>query len=93
MKGCYRDLGYLCNKWSLYILVGGISIKEHFEVNVVPLNIQLTHRFYKAVMSYFFPDKETIREETSGSLSNIGKYIYNNICRLPVYYQSMPISF
>jgi len=37
--------------------VGGISVKEHFEVNVVPLVIRLTARFYGTVMAFFFPDK------------------------------------
>ncbi|XP_071094347.1 protein hobbit-like isoform X1 [Haliotis cracherodii] len=37
--------------------VGGIAVKEHFEVNVVPIQIQLTYQFYQAVMGFFFPDK------------------------------------
>ncbi|ESO97897.1 hypothetical protein LOTGIDRAFT_228425 [Lottia gigantea] len=37
--------------------VGGIAVKEHFEVNVVPMQLQLTYHFYKAVMAFFFPDK------------------------------------
>ena len=32
-------------------------MKEHFEVNVMPLNLQLTHRFYKTALAYFFPTK------------------------------------
>ena len=38
--------------------VGGISIKQHLEVNVVPLVFQLTARFYSAMMTFFFPDKD-----------------------------------
>ncbi|XP_005096164.1 protein KIAA0100 isoform X2 [Aplysia californica] len=37
--------------------VGGIPVKEHFEVNVAPIQIQMTYQFYKAVMEFFFPDK------------------------------------
>nr|KAG5698428.1 hypothetical protein BaRGS_006623 [Batillaria attramentaria] len=37
--------------------VGGIPVKEHFEVNVAPIQIQMTYQLYKAVMQYFFPDK------------------------------------
>ncbi|XP_048751983.2 protein hobbit-like isoform X2 [Ostrea edulis] len=43
--------------------VGGIAVKEHFEVNVVPLQIQMTYQFYKTVMEFFFPDKNI---ETDG---------------------------
>ena len=32
-------------------------MKEHFEVNVAPLTIQLTARFYRTVMAYFFREK------------------------------------
>ena len=62
-----------------YILVGGISIKEHFEVNVVPLNIQLTHRFYKAVMSYFFPEKDVTPTDDFVH-GNMGKFGHCRYC-------------
>ena len=34
--------------------VGGIYVKEHLEVNLVPLAIRLTKRFYKTIFAYFF---------------------------------------
>uniref|UniRef100_H2Z401 FMP27/BLTP2/Hobbit GFWDK motif-containing RBG unit domain-containing protein n=1 Tax=Ciona savignyi TaxID=51511 RepID=H2Z401_CIOSA len=37
--------------------VGGISVKDHVEVNAVPLTIQLTYQFFKRMMSFFFPDR------------------------------------
>ncbi|XP_035224476.1 protein KIAA0100-like isoform X2 [Stegodyphus dumicola] len=39
--------------------VGGISIKEHLEVNVVPITIGLTEAFYKAMLKFFFPGRDT----------------------------------
>ncbi|KAK8395934.1 hypothetical protein O3P69_005808 [Scylla paramamosain] len=44
---------------------GGISIIEHFEINVVPLNIALTYQFFKTMMKFCFPDNAT-EEEFSG---------------------------
>ncbi|EDV29316.1 uncharacterized protein TRIADDRAFT_51504 [Trichoplax adhaerens] len=37
--------------------VGGISVKEHFEVNVVPLAVRLTNHLYKNFMKFFFPHR------------------------------------
>ncbi|XP_072557305.1 bridge-like lipid transfer protein family member 2 isoform X2 [Paramormyrops kingsleyae] len=42
--------------------VGGISVKEHFEVNVVPLTIQLMYHFFKRMMGFFFPGREEEEE-------------------------------
>ena len=37
--------------------VGGISVKEHFEVNVVPLTLGITQQFYKKMIAFCFPEK------------------------------------
>lgn len=50
--------------------VGGISVKRHFEVNVAPLTIQLTTRFYTTVMSFFFPGKPVDSDEEFDSDSS-----------------------
>nr|XP_005888250.1 PREDICTED: protein KIAA0100 homolog [Bos mutus] len=57
--------------------VGGISVKEHFEVNVVPLTIQLTHQFFHRIMGFFFPgrsveDDEVGDEEDKSKLVTTG---------------------
>ena len=53
----------------LSLSVGGISVKEHFEVNVVPIRLQLTHRFYTTAMSFFFPYKLADSDDTQGTQS------------------------
>lgn len=37
--------------------VGGIPVNKHFEINVSPLAVRITHRFYNSMMKFFFPDK------------------------------------
>ncbi|GAB0095576.1 KIAA0100 [Sergentomyia squamirostris] len=39
--------------------VGGISVKEHFEINVVPINIAITKKFYRTMMKFCFPDRDS----------------------------------
>ena len=46
-------------------------MKEHFEVNVAPLTIQLTARFYRTVMAYFFREKHDDTDYEDAGLSTI----------------------
>ncbi|KAB7505641.1 hypothetical protein Anas_05703, partial [Armadillidium nasatum] len=38
---------------------GGIAILEHFEINVVPLKIELTYQFFKTMLKFCFPYNNT----------------------------------
>lgn len=55
--------------------VGGISVKEHFEVNVVPLTIAITKKFYTTMLKFCFPDRDTTAyvEEIDGKPSKKSK--------------------
>ena len=38
--------------------VAGIPVTEHLEVNVVPLGISITARFFQTLQDFFFPKSE-----------------------------------
>jgi vacuolar-type H+-ATPase subunit D/Vma8 len=37
--------------------VAGIDVREHFEVNLAPLSIQVTNKLYKFLFDFFFPGR------------------------------------
>ncbi|KAF7489462.1 Uncharacterized protein SSS_04779 [Sarcoptes scabiei] len=47
--------------------VGGIAVKEHLEVNVIPLTVGLTYAFFKKMLKFFFPDRNSDTASVSGS--------------------------
>ncbi|PNF40865.1 hypothetical protein B7P43_G15929 [Cryptotermes secundus] len=47
--------------------VGGISVKEHFEINVVPLTIGLTKKFYNTMLKFCFPERDPDTIDGDGS--------------------------
>ncbi|CAG4913256.1 unnamed protein product [Colias eurytheme] len=38
--------------------VGGISVKEHFEVNIVPIRIGMTKKFFNTMLKFCFPERD-----------------------------------
>lgn len=44
--------------------VGGISVKEHFEINVAPITIAITKKFYSTMLKFCFPDRDASETET-----------------------------
>ncbi|XP_067866880.1 LOW QUALITY PROTEIN: bridge-like lipid transfer protein family member 2 [Heterodontus francisci] len=59
--------------------VGGISVKEHFEVNVVPLTIQLTYQFFRRMMGFFFPGRNVEEDETGTDEEDKSKLVTTGI--------------
>uniref|UniRef100_A0A6A7FYG4 Protein KIAA0100-like n=3 Tax=Hirondellea gigas TaxID=1518452 RepID=A0A6A7FYG4_9CRUS len=44
---------------------GGISVIDHFEINVVPLDISLTYQFYKTILKFCFPNNPVVEDANS----------------------------
>ncbi|CAH2086030.1 unnamed protein product [Euphydryas editha] len=38
--------------------VGGIAVKEHFEINIVPIRIGLTKKFFNTMLKFCFPERD-----------------------------------
>ncbi|XP_049792062.1 protein KIAA0100 [Schistocerca nitens] len=47
--------------------VGGISVKEHFEINVVPITIGLTKKFFNTMLKFCFPERDPDTIERDGT--------------------------
>lgn len=50
--------------------VGGISVKEHFEINVAPITIAITKKFYSTMLKFCFPDRDASETEVSDELDD-----------------------
>ncbi|KAJ1919323.1 Protein SABRE [Tieghemiomyces parasiticus] len=59
-------------RWSALAPVGGITVVEHFELDLFPLRVQVTHEVGKKIMQYFFPEKDKEARDT-GSASGTGR--------------------
>lgn len=53
--------------------VGGISVKEHFEINVVPITICITKKFYTTMLKFCFPDRDSVYDEIEDGKSTTSK--------------------
>lgn len=45
--------------------VGGISVKEHFEINVAPITIAITKKFYTTMLKFCFSDREALENDAA----------------------------
>ncbi|XP_021696070.1 protein KIAA0100 isoform X1 [Aedes aegypti] len=50
--------------------VGGISVKEHFEINVVPITIAISKKFYNTMLKFCFPDRDASETEGNDELED-----------------------
>lgn len=50
--------------------VGGISVKEHFEINVVPITIAISKKFYNTMLKFCFPDRDALETEGNDELED-----------------------
>ncbi|CAF2397629.1 unnamed protein product [Rotaria sp. Silwood2] len=50
--------------------VGGIAVKEHLEINIAPLVIQMTRRFSQMLMAFLFPNKTQQNNEIQQANNN-----------------------
>ncbi|CAO1400040.1 unnamed protein product [Diamesa serratosioi] len=53
--------------------VGGISVKEHIEINVVPITIAITKKFYSTMLKFCFPDRDTYVDEIDDNKPSTSK--------------------
>ena len=48
-------------------------MKDHFEINLVPLTIGITYVFFKKIMTFCFPEKSSTNTNSSDSnLEEVG---------------------
>lgn len=50
--------------------VGGISVKEHFEINVVPITLAITKNFYDTMLKFCFPDRDTMEADVADDMDD-----------------------
>lgn len=50
--------------------VGGIAVKEHFEINVVPITLAITKKFYDTMLKFCFPDRDTSETDVAEDMDD-----------------------
>lgn len=56
--------------WYMLEAIGGISVCDHFEVNLFPLRLQMEHEVGKKMFAYVFPNKNAPKEDDTDSVSD-----------------------
>ena len=74
--------------------MGGISVKAHFEINLVPLTIGITQAFYKRIMAFCFPEKasDTNSEELNPPKDRKKHKTNKNSSRKTNFYVETPLN-
>ena len=58
--------------WYMLEAIGGITICDHFEVNLFPLRLQMEQEVGKKIMAYVFPDKQENSEYADSDSESAG---------------------
>lgn len=64
-----RNIKMLRVHWQMLEAIAGIPVMHHFEVNLIPLKIQLEREVGKKLFEYIFPGSESNKLESSGMSS------------------------
>ena len=78
----YLSLLLLLSLMLLFLsLVAGISVTEHLELNIVPLAVRLTEKFYQTMQDFFLPRQEGETRESTSDPDH--SYIFGGVKRKP----------
>ena len=61
--------------------VNGLRIKEHIELNMKPMNLQVTKKFYKKIRLFFFPENDNQRSSYPSSITSVNSTSQSGLIR------------